>query len=194
MKRTAVIFALYRELRPLARRLGINFLKSLSPIASAGDGDIILARSGMGKVKSGKLTEDIIKDFRPELIVSAGFCGALVEDLKIGDVVVSDLKDRKLFCSPQPLFTCEEKTAAFQEKGSIVVDMESGGVASAAKNADIPFVAIKAVSDTLWDELPRSFFKFLSPPKLLRLKRNADLASNNLAEFLYDYLKRGADR
>ncbi|OGX28454.1 MAG: hypothetical protein A3F87_03030 [Omnitrophica WOR_2 bacterium RIFCSPLOWO2_12_FULL_51_24] len=188
MKRTAVIFALYWELRPLARRLGINFFKSLSPVVLLGDRNILLARSGVGAERAERLAENIIKNFRPELVISAGFCGALVKDLKIGDVIVSDLKDRKLFCSPQPLFTCEEKTAAFQREGAIIVDMESDAVASAAKKYDIPFIAVKAVSDTLLDELPRSFLQLLSPPRLLRFKRNTGLASNNLAEFLFDYI------
>jgi len=192
MKRTAVIFAVYWELRPFARRLGINFFKSLSPVVLLGDRNILLARSGMGAEKAGRLTEDIINDFKPELIISAGFCGALVKDLKIGDVIVSDLKDHKLFCSPQPLFTCEEKTAVFQREGAIVVDMESGAVAEAARRHDIPFIAVKAISDTLLDELPRSFLQLLSPPRLLNFKKNTDLASNNLAEFLFDYINKGA--
>jgi len=194
VKRTAVVFALYWELRPLARRLGINFFKSFSTVVTADDGNIILARSGMGVARAGKMAEHIINDFKPELIISAGFCGALVKDLKIGDVVVSDIKDRKLFCSPQPLFTCEEKNAAFEKKGAVIVDMESAAVASAAQKAGVSFLAIKAVSDTVSDELPKVFLQFLSMPKLLRLKNNFDIAANNLGEFLFDYIKKGAVR
>ncbi len=191
MKRTAVIFAFYWELRPFARRLGVTFFRSLSKIMTAGDGNIILARSGIGKEKAERLTERIIIDFKPELVISAGFCGALVNDLRIGDVIISDLKDRKLFCSPRPLFTCEEKTAAFHREGAIVVDMESDGVAAAAKKFDAPFIAVKAVSDTLIDELPNSFLRLLSPPRLIRFKRATDIASKNLSEFLYDYINKG---
>ena len=67
MKRTAVIFALYWELRPLARRLGINFFKSLSPVVLLGDRNILLARSGVGAERAERLAENIIKNFRPEL-------------------------------------------------------------------------------------------------------------------------------
>ncbi|MDD5073417.1 MAG: hypothetical protein PHX64_06050 [Candidatus Omnitrophica bacterium] len=192
MKKIAVIFAFYRELRPLARLMSVNFFKSLRPVILAKDGYLVLANSGIGAEKAGEMAEDIIKDFKPDLIISAGFCGALVKDLKIGDVIVSDLRDRKLFCSPRPLFTCEEKSAAFQREGAIIVDMESEAVSSAAKRHNIPFIAVKAVSDTLLDDLPRSFLQFLWPPRLLRLKRNTDLASNNLAEFLLDYINKGA--
>ena len=192
MKKIAVIFAFYWELRPLARRLDINFFKSLRPVIPAKDGYLVLARSGIGAERAGGMTEEIIKDFKPDLIISAGFCGALSKDLKIGDVVVSDPEDRKLFCSPRPLFTCEEKTAAAEREGAIIVDMESGAVLSVAKKHGIPFIAMKAVSDTLLYELPRSFLQLLWLPRLLRLKRDVDLASNNLAEFLFDYINKGA--
>lgn len=194
MKKIAVVFAFYWELRPLARRLGVNFFRCFRPVIPAKDGYLILAKSGIGAEKAAGMAEDIIRDFKPDLVISAGFCGALVKDLKIGDVIVSDSRDHKLFCSPKPLFTCEEKTAAAGREGAIIVDMESEAVSSAAKRHDIPFIAVKAVSDTLLDDLPRSFLQLLWPPRLLRLKKNVDLASNNLAEFLLDYINKGADR
>lgn len=190
--RAAVIFALYWELRPFAKRLGIGFIKSLSPIIVADGGNIVIARSGMGIGKSEKVAERIINEHRPDLIISAGFCGALVDELKIGDVIVSDLKDRKLFCSPKPLFTCEEKTAVFHKEGAIVVDMESSGVAQAARKSGVRFLAVKAVSDTLLEELPRSFLGFFSIPRLLRFKDASEKASKNLSEFLLEYIKKGA--
>lgn len=192
--RAAVIFALYWELRPFARRLGISFMKSLSPVISAAGGDIIIARSGMGAGKSERMAARIIEEYRPDLIISAGFCGALVDELKIGDVIVSDLKDRKLFCSPKPLFTCEEKTAVFHKEGSIVVDMESSGVAEAAVKAGVSYLAVKAVSDTLLEELPRSLLGFFSVPRLMRFRDASQKASNNLSEFLIEYIKKGETR
>lgn len=194
MKRTAVIFALYWELRPFAKRLGIGLIGSLPPVISAGGGGIILARSGAGTENAGRAAERIIKDFNPELVISAGFCGALVDELKIGDIIVSNLEDRKLFCSPKPLFTCEEKTAAFHKQGAIVVDMESEGVAGAAKRHGIDFLAVKAVSDTLLEELPRSFLGLLSLPRLMRFKKASETASKNLSDFLFDYINKGANR
>ena len=192
MRRTAVIFAVYWELMPFARKLGIGVFGSFGRVMTAGDGDIILGRSGIGVKKAESLTDRIIDDFKPDLVISAGFCGALVDDLKIGDIVVSDLKDRKVFCSPEPLFTCHDKTAAFHKQGAVVVDMESDGVAASARRNGVDFIAIKAVSDTLLDELPKAWFRLLLPPRLLRLKRAADLASKNLAEFIYDYINKGA--
>ena len=192
--RIAVVFALYWESRPFAKRLGIGFAGSLPKVVSAQEGGIIIARSGMGTENSRKTAERIINEFHPDVIISAGFCGALVDDLKIGDVVVSDLKDRKLFCSAKPLFTCEDKTAAFHREGAIVVDMESSGVAEAAAAAGVRFLAVKAVSDTLLEELPRSILGFFSVPRLIRFKNASDKASKNLSEFLLEYINKGDTR
>ncbi|HOX09443.1 MAG TPA: hypothetical protein PLV09_00110 [Candidatus Omnitrophota bacterium] len=192
--KAAVIFALYWELRPFAKSLGIGFFESLAPVITAEGGDIVMARSGMGAERSEKAAARVIEEYKPDLIISAGFCGALVDELKIGDVIVSDLKDRKLFCSPKPLFTCEEKTAAFHKEGAIVVDMESSGVAKAAAKTGTRYLAVKAVSDTLLEELPRSLLGFFSVPRLLRFRDASKRASKNLSEFLLEYIKKGENR
>ncbi len=192
MRKTAVIFALYWELRPFAARLGAGFTASLAPVFTAKDGEVIIARSGMGTDNAKRMTEKVIKEHNPDIVISAGFCGALVKDLDIGDIIVSDLKDRKLYCSPKPLFTCEEKTAAFRREGSIVVDMESYGAAEAAMAAGIQFLAVKAVSDTLLDDLPRSLLWLLSPSRLMRFREASRKASANLSEFLLEYINKGA--
>ncbi len=192
--KAAVIFALYWELRPFAKRLNIGFFGSLSPVVYSEEEGIVIARSGMGAERSEKMAERVIEEYKPDLVISAGFCGALVDELKIGDMIVSDLKDRKLFCSPKPLFTCEEKTAAFHKEGAIVVDMESSGVAAAAAKAGIRYLAVKAVSDTLLEELPRSLLGFLSVPRLLRFRDASRKASKNLSEFLLEYIKKGENR
>ncbi len=191
MKRTAVIFALFWELWPFTRRLKIPFYKAFRPRIILDEKGIALVRSGIGKEKAASATEKIINDFRPEMVISAGFCGALIEDLKVGDIVVSDLTDRKVFCSAKPLFTCEEKTAVYADHKALIVDMESEGVASTASRHGIPFLAVKAVSDSLKDDLPGTFHGSISLSKLMSLKRAADCASKNLAEFLYDYINKG---
>jgi nucleoside phosphorylase len=72
--------------------------------------------------------------------------------------------------------------------------MESSGVAEAAAAAGVRFLAVKAVSDTLPEELPRSIFGFLSIPRLVRFKDAADKASKNLSGFLLEYINKGENR
>ena len=67
MKKIAVVFAFYWELRPLARRLGVNFFESLRPVITAKDGYLVLAKSGIGAERAGGMAEEIIKNFKPDL-------------------------------------------------------------------------------------------------------------------------------
>lgn len=189
MKRTAIVFALFSELLPTARRLGIPFLRVKQPQIILDGKNIALVRAGIGKDRAMKATERVILEFRPQLIISAGLCGALVEELKVGDIVMSDFKDSKIFCSPRPLLTYKEKIAVYHEHSAVVVDMESEGVRIIARKYNIPCIAIKAVSDGLRDDIPKSLFTFTSLLKLIRFKRSMDIASKRLSEFLLNYIK-----
>lgn len=191
MRKTAIIFALFYEIRPLARKLGIHFFKGIASQIILDHNNIALVRAGVGKVRAKEATERIIKDFSPELLISAGFCGGLIEELRVGDVVVSDFEDGKLFCSDRTLFTHAEKTAARrQQSNAVIVDMESEAVYSVAKKHNIPFIAIKSVSDGIRDDIIKPFFELPSFVKLFRLKKNVNLASKNLSNFLFDYINK----
>lgn len=182
MRRTAIVFALFYEVRHLARKI-------------SKDKNTALVRAGIGKVRAREATERVIRDFHPELIISAGFCGGLVEDLKVGEIIVSDFEDGKIFCSDRTLFTYNEKVAARgQHPNAIAVDMESEAVYSVAKRAGVDFIAIKAVSDGLRDDIIKPFLELPSFMKLFRFKKNVGIASRRLSEFLFDYLDKGDDR
>jgi len=189
MKRTAIVFALFNELLPVAHSLGVPFFKSIQSQITLDNRNIALVRSGIGKDKARRMAEKIVLEFRPEIIISAGFCGALVEDLKVGDIVASDFSDGKIFCSNDPLCTYERKMDAHRQHKAVVVDMESEGVAVVARKYGIDFLVIKAVSDSLKDDVPKLPFTVLSLPKLIRFKRQTDIASKRLSKFLLDYLQ-----
>ncbi len=189
MKRTAIVFALFSELLPLARSLGVPFFKRMRPQIILDGKDVALVRAGIGKFRAMEATQRIVLKFHPEVIISAGFCGALIEDLKVGDVVVSDFNDGKIFCSPHPLFTYEEKLSAHREHKALVVDMESEGVRIIAAKYNIPFIAIKVVSDGLGDDVPKLPLGIIFLSKLVRFKKAADIASRGLCGYLLNYIK-----
>ncbi len=58
--------------------------------------------------------------------------------------------------SPSVVRTPAEKAVLFQQTGAIGVDMESAAVAAAAQEARVPFVAVRAVSDSTDITLPNS--------------------------------------
>lgn len=52
--------------------------------------EVVVARSGIGKVAAAVIAEAMILRFAPDLVISTGVGGALSPDLSIGDVVISD--------------------------------------------------------------------------------------------------------
>lgn len=91
-----------------------------------------------------------------------------------------------------------------RESGAIAVEMEAAGVAEVTRAAGVPFSCIRAVSDTSDEDMPLDFnvlrdaagrfdlariaaaaaARPAALPGLLRLGRNARVASKNLGEFL----------
>lgn len=52
--------------------------------------EIILVRSGIGKVLSAMVSQYAISNFKPSRVIFTGLAGALSDNLKIGDVVVAE--------------------------------------------------------------------------------------------------------
>lgn len=51
--------------------------------------EIVLCEAGMGFDNAARAAEAVIREFRPDLMVSCGFCGGIAPGLKVGDVVVA---------------------------------------------------------------------------------------------------------
>src|SRR5262252_6548711 len=64
--------------------LGAEFARE----ASLGGNEVLLVTNGMGPRRAAAAV-DAACGFRPEAVVSTGFCGALDETLQIGDVVAA---------------------------------------------------------------------------------------------------------
>ncbi len=64
---------------------GMSFLKG-----SLGNTEVILARSGIGKVFAAACTQAMIMHFKPDYIMNIGVCGGLSKELKTGDIILGD--------------------------------------------------------------------------------------------------------
>lgn len=51
--------------------------------------DILLVESGMGFDNAARAAGEIISEAAPDLLISAGFCGGIAEELRVGDIVVA---------------------------------------------------------------------------------------------------------
>lgn len=170
--------------------------------------DVVLVRSGVGKVMSAMSVAILADHFAVDALINTGSAGALAPDLGIGDVVVADRLayhdvDLTAFgyafgqMSEQPLYfesdksfvTAFEKVLAQHEIKSKIglitssdsfmagkdrtdfvkehfpeveaVEMEGAAVAQAALAAKLPFVVIRAMSDTAAHDANITFDEFI---------------------------------
>ena len=170
-QKIAIIAALEREIAPLVKHWPsktvhhegheFTFFKSEHAVAVCG---------GIGGECARRAAEAAIIHYSPRLIISAGIAGALVADLKVGDTispaVIVDIQDgsrretaicsspmastplaRTLLVTHHQMATVAEKMRLAISYGAHAVDMEAAEVARAAQLHNLPFVAVKAISD-----------------------------------------------
>ncbi len=188
---------------------------------------IAVAQSGLGFANARAATQALIDTHTPRWILSCGFSGGLIPELKIGHIVLAngivdthgqemavDLKmneNRKggLFIgryvvADEMVRTIEEKMQLAEKYNAIAVDMESLAVAQACREAKLPFMTVRAVSDDLSEDLPKEIHSVInssgsarlgatvgalwkrpgSAKDMWHLRENALRAANSLADFL----------
>lgn len=182
----AVLFALEREAAPfrkLARRLP----------------HVRIAVSGVGHAKAREAATRLLDECSPVLVIAAGFCGALVPSLRVGDIVTSP----RIFTATHLISTPQEKQRLAALHDADAVDMESATIAAVCEERGVAFQAVRAVSDTVDTALSPELVRLLSggnvspwkairallqKPSLLweflRLARDTKLASRTLATAL----------
>ncbi len=183
-----VIFALDREAVPFRRLAKRHRLPVLILVSGVG------AEAARRAMDSGG---------EAALVISAGFCGALDPTLKVGDVCSSD--ETKILTVNHLVATPDAKRRLRAETGADVVEMEAEPIRRLCESRNIPFLAVKAVSDTADTALSPTLVNLLSagrvspiralaaairrPAILLefrRLARDTSVAARRLAENLVE--------
>ena len=222
----AVITALEREVHPLVKdwpatvfeHEGRPFTFYMSDYAVVGCG-------GIGPEAARRAAEAAIIKYSPAVIVSAGIAGSLVPELHVGETIfpalVIDAQDGSrhktaitnapvantplgrtiIVCSPGIASTAHKQQLA-KSFGAQAVDMESAAIARAAMTHNLPFLAIKSISDEYDFEMPemsqfvcdgqfqekRFVLHVALRPwlwvRVIRLARNTRIASENLCAWL----------
>ena len=131
-------------------------------------GSFVFVAGGVGPKPAASASLVMVDHFKPDALVSAGFCGALTDDLETADVILGGTKkrpaDEKLLelaqaAAPKAkpgrirtvekvVLNAEEKKALGQESGALVVDMEAEAVGLAARSRNVGFLSVKVVIDT----------------------------------------------
>ena len=167
-ERIAIIFGLEREAGPLVRgwkkvlRLGDS---EIAPNAEAYRSDGMLAAiGGIGKANAAAAARWCLEHARPDLMVSAGFAGALVNSVAPPQVffpgtVVDQVSgtsfhpdgadDGMVLVTADVVAGQVEKSNLAKQFKAQIVDMEATAVAEVAASAGIAFRAVKAVSEAV---------------------------------------------
>jgi adenosylhomocysteine nucleosidase len=140
---------------------------------------VLAVNSGVGGEAAARATERIIARHHPAWIISAGFAGALREELRRGHVVMADAVadlsgaelDVGMKMDPQAVAATrglhvgrlltvdhilrlpEEKRTLGEKHRAIACDMETYGVAEACRRLKTRFLAVRVISDAIDDEL-----------------------------------------
>ncbi len=158
------------------------------------DDHIVIARiSGVGAKAAYKAAEMLVMAGAQEL-VSVGFCGALVPELHVGDLVTD-----RIATSDTPVCTPEARRALTARANAVAVDMETRAVVEAGTRLGVPIHVLRVISDEFSDDLTPLFGKsgtfsavgialrLLNPsvwPLARKLKAQSAVASQRLVEAL----------
>ena len=128
---------------------------------------VVLVCAGIGSEAARRATEAIISLYQPQLVISAGFAGALDSRLQIGDTLVPncviDAKDGSrrehepgngFLVTFEDVADAEQKAQLNQAFGAHAVDMEAAAVARCAEAHGLDFFACKVISDASDSSLP----------------------------------------
>ena len=154
------------------------------------DHPVVWTISGVGQEAARNAAQLIIDGHQPHTLISAGFAGALAPHLEHGTVLVPEriLDDNQQCIYPlghsdqslwpgeniidskatlitvDSVITSKEKKAKLrQESHADLVDMESAAVALVAQNANVQFLAVRAISDTSEEALPPEVSRLSQP-------------------------------
>ena len=137
--------------------------------------EIILSKSGIGKVNSAANTQYIIDKYMPNYIINTGCAGSLTDKLKVMDTVISsfvtyhdftpirimkystpddgNIKENvNYYVSPITSGDCfvtdsKVRDEIYNRTKATIVDMESASIGHISRKNNIPFVCIRTVSD-----------------------------------------------
>ncbi|MCH7957420.1 MAG: hypothetical protein IIB63_07705, partial [Proteobacteria bacterium] len=136
---------------------------------------VATVESGMGFARARRAAQALIDAHSPPWILSTGYAGALRTGMKVGDIVMADsivdthgnelavdmkmparkgLHVGRFVTSDTMVRLVKEKQALGEKQTAIAVDMESLAVAQVCREMKTRFLAVRALSDDMSEDLP----------------------------------------
>ncbi len=183
---------------------------------------VVMVANGPGPKLAGTAVDVVKKHMEVTGLVSIGFCGGLQPSLQACDIFVAtevvgvgpalaptsqkSFRQGRLLSIDRVITTAAEKTE-LGNAGADVIEMEAAAVATRARDWNVPFYAIRVVTDTSAETFPLEFNQMRSPdgrfsrvkiigaalrrpfavfPELIGLNRRTKRAAKALGDFLAD--------
>ncbi len=174
-----ITFALPTESSELRRQLAEVRRENDLLFGKIDNRDIAVLHTGVGAKTCNERMEILLHKSRPRLIISAGFAGAVVDDLQVGDLILAEnfsnrelltraeriLRDRrprvsKLFTSTSIVDSISERNEMARASGAAAVDMETSAIVGVCNAHGVPLLSLRAISDSPKEPFP-------APPSVL---------------------------
>ena len=180
--------------------------------------EVALVANGPGPKLAGAAVDVAREKVKVEALISTGFCGGLNRALNVCDIFaateVMAVGPALLPASARPfrigkLRSIDRVVCTVEEKnglGGDAVEMEAAAVAVRARELNIPFYAVRVVTDAVAQALPLDFNQMRSPdgrfsrakiltaalrrptvlPALMKMNKTTKRAAQALGDFLAD--------
>ena len=179
----AIAFALPAESSDFVRLLTKPIIYAREGVESIRghihDRPVAVFHTGVGEKSCRAHIENFLRQQQLKYLISAGFAGALDQELQIGNLLLSenfsnpellgsphlDFADAGLFLGklatvPGIIDSKSERDRWAAETGAVAVDMETEFIAAACATHQIPMLSLRAMSDTPSEPFP-------APPNVL---------------------------
>ncbi len=158
-----------------------DFAVDWARAARLGGQEVLLLANGAGRRRAAEAV-DAAKPWRPDAIVSTGFCGGLDRELPVACIVIATAiaSDQGaytaapgpqgasgghcgLVCSIDHVARTAGEKRQLRETGACAVEMEAAGVAERAQSLTVPFFCVRAVTDLADETMANDFNSALRP-------------------------------
>jgi len=135
------------------------------------DNMIRVVVTGVGAEAAEETLSREITPKKTEFVVGSGFCGALIDEISVGQIVLDQKRSDKesldfameslegnarseIFATSDEILIGEARQKFAKETKAAIIDMEGDGIVKVCKKAKIPYLGMRIVTDTPVHELP----------------------------------------
>lgn len=153
---------------------------------------LAVVQCGMGFARARRATQALLDAHTPPWVLSCGFSGALRPGMALGHIVMANaicdthgqelavdvnmaadpgrgLHVGRILTADEIIRTVAEKQALAERFDALAVDMESLAVAQVCRERQVPFLAVRVISDDLSADLPPEILSLLASSGTMRL-------------------------